>query len=314
MVAAYVNRRLRGATLGICLGLGLLFLSACSAPDVVASLDGKTILTTEGLIEQAKAMDLCLHEGKATLADQTDQDKNRFYKDVARQMMTDALIAKDEALVTNSDKLFADAWSEAVQRFGGEKGLLAQLQNYHISKEYFSDSLRSVARQKAHRTAFYTAHPVTEDAVKAYFEKHKKESALLTYSQVTVPTRSEAKEIVQKLKNSPKEIAEYESVVNNDLFEQTTFHRYTDIGYDDPDVVDTDIFTQPLGSVAFYYDASREIYAVVYLEGRKDAYKDVKKAVQNKVQEQQYLEYLNALAKKYDLRFDVNSVPQQTKR
>lgn len=53
----------------------------------------------------------------------------------------------------------------------------------------------------------------------------------------------------------------------------------------------------------FYYDRERELYLVVYVEGRKEEMKDVREVVEKRVENTHYLNYLNRRAKDLDLRF-----------
>lgn len=286
--------------------LGILFvcLTACGKDaDVVATLQGETILTREALLQEANTLDLVLHKGKQTVPAMTEDERQAFLLDVGHQLAIDKLIEADKSLAVDSASLSALAWQEALQRFGDEQGLMTQLQNLHLTKDAFLDSLRREAREKAHRTAYFAANPLTEEDLLTYYKKNPKQCTLLTYSQITVPTRAEAVEIVEKLHDSPREMAEYESVMNNDLFEKTSFSRFIDMGIDDRRVGDTDIFSQTLGTVDFYYDRERELYLVVYVEGRKEEMKDVREVVEKRVENMRYLNYLNRRAKDLDLRF-----------
>lgn len=297
--------QMRGSILCFFL-LGVLFvcLTACGKDaDVVATLQGEIILTRDALLQEANTLDLVLHKGKQTVPAMTEDERQAFLLDVGHQLTIDKLIEADKSLAVDSASLSALAWQEALQRFGDEQGLMTQLQNLHLTKDAFLDSLRREAREKAHRTAFFSANPLTEEDLLAYYKKNPKQCTLLTYSQITVPTRAEAVEIVEKLHDSPREMAEYESVMNNDLFEKTSFSRFIDIGIDDKRVGDTDIFSQTLGTVDFYYDRERELYLVVYVEGRKEEMKDVREVVEKRVENTHYLNYLNRRAKDLDLRF-----------
>ena len=293
--------------------LFMVCLTACGTEaDVVATLHGKVILTRDELLQQANDIDLVLNRGKSTLPSKTEEEREEFLLDVAHQLTMDKLIEGDTALSFDSTSLSTLAWKEALERFGDEQGLMTQLQNLRLTKDAFLDALRREAQEQAHRAAYFSAHPITEEELLTFYKKNPLQCTLLTYSQVTVPTRAEAVDMVEKLKDSPREIGEYERVVNNDLFEKTSFSRFIDIGIEDKRVRDSAIFQQTLGTVDFYYDREQELYLVVYVEGRKEEMKDVREVVKKQVETMRYLDYLNKLSKDQDLRFYPEAVPSST--
>ena len=286
------------------LSLLLVLLTSCKpAGDVVATLGGKVILTREELMQQAQILDRALHKGKDTLPEKTEKERNKVLLDLAHQLTLEKVIEADKTLSVDSSTLSAAAWQQALQRFGDEQGLMTQLQNLHLTKDAYLESLRCEASEKAHRAAYFAAHPVTEEELLDFYKKNPLSCTLLTYSQVTVPTRAEATDMVEKLKAAPRDIGEYESVVNNDLFDKTSFSRFIDVALNDERVRNTAIFEQTLGTVNFYYDQKAELYLVVYVEGRKDQMKDVRPLVVEQVENRRYLDYLNQLSKAEDLRF-----------
>ncbi len=299
-----VKRRWTAAFLS---GALLFFLTACKGPDgVVATLHGEPVVTTEDVQTAMPFFYQAFHEGKkeSTGSEESPED---LAARVANQLAEEKLVLSDTSLRTDIESVASEAWKKALERFGDEQGLISQLVSYGMTKEEFLASLRLSAAVEAHRKAYFEAFPVGAEELHSYYKKHKDEVSLLTFTEIRVPSRKEAVEIRDALEKDASSISEYESLLNGDGFEQTTFDRFVDVGRDAP-VPDPEVFRLRVGESAFYYDEDSELYSVVLIEGRKDREEDVQEALRAACEEERYRQYLNRLAKDQDLRIDSDAI------
>ncbi|MDY6085177.1 MAG: hypothetical protein SPI19_00295 [Peptoniphilaceae bacterium] len=276
-----------------------LLLGGCRAPGgIIATVDGETVLTGDRLRQEAALVD------KVLPIDATDQDAVRErYVALARQLTYEALIARDRKLSVDATAE-AVAANDAVQaRFGDAAGLQVQLDAFGVSAGELSGTLSEAAKASAHVKAFLAASPTTTDDIDRYIAKHPKEAALVSYTEITVPTRKEANEVKAALEADATAAVKGAEKYNRDLFEATTLGAYRDIAYDDARVPDEDLFAMAVGETEIFYQSDPRRYRVVHLDGKKDSRPDVEEHVRAVLDRERYLAYVNQLAKDHQLRF-----------
>ncbi|MDY6146828.1 MAG: hypothetical protein SPH80_04755 [Peptoniphilaceae bacterium] len=231
--------------------------------------------------------------------------------ETVQQMVMEEQVRQDPLVHVDSSERANELWTAALQRFGDEQGLMAQLESLGLTKEEYLQSIRNQAMVEAHKTEFIRQNSPSEEALKDFYRGNKKKCALLTFTKITVPTLSEAKEIRTQLKKDTGVISDYETRFNEDLFEKTSVTHHTDVGWGSPEAIDEDLFGQEAASIDLYYSKESGLYSIVYMESRKDAFSDVHDQVRSLVEEQRYMDHIRTLAKDLHVHIYEENLPSE---
>lgn len=295
---------------------GLIFLGAltgvlsgCGAPEgVLATVDGKVVLTKESLDQATMDFDRSLHEGRTSLSADQPETARAFARRVADQIVYEALIEADHDLPVDAGAEAIAQEEKATAKVADAEGLKNQLDAYGLSQNVYRKSLEASALARAHEKAYLDMHPSTPTMVQDYVKKKPNHVVLSSFVQMTVPTRAEAEDLVRRLKKDPKRTIREGEQLNQDVFPQTAFARFHEIGADDPRVVDDDLFALQKNEADFYYEEETGDYEVIFIEERKSALDQVADHAKKLLDQERYLAYINDLAVKHGLKYNRKAV------
>ncbi len=297
----------------LCLGVLLsLFLTACIGPkDAVATVDKVPISLQEFETADQIAQAVLPKESYSDPDEERKAARSR-QKEVLQMLVWEAIVRED---ASNSgldvEKPYQDLWKKTMDDFGDLKSLEVQLQSLGISEASFKSSLRREAMLDAHRKKIAKDMAPGKEDLEKFYQKNKDKCALISYIQVSLPTHAEAQELAKSWKKDPSTIPDSEAKYNGDLFENTRYDQFSNVGIHDPRLVDPDIFKQEKGEVNWTY--SNGLYYVITVTERLSAFSDVESQVRTLYEEENYLNYMKKLAGKYHVHLYENNLPAMDK-
>lgn len=291
----------------------LLMLSACSGPEnVVAKVNKKPISLEEFEEADQIAKNILPQKSYADPEEKLIHERDR-QKEVLQMLAWEAMIREDASSKgLDVDSASQKLWDQTMEEFGDEKSLKIQLDSLGISEIAFKSSLRREALIQVHRKKIAEELAPTEEELKKFYQKHQEKCALISYVQVSLPTHAEAKELAKSWKKDPSIIPDSEAKYNGDLFENTRFDQFSNVGIHDPRLADPEIFKQKKGTVNWYY--SNNLYYVISMTERLTAFSDVESQVRSLYEEESYLNYMKKLAGKLHVHLYEKNLPSMKQK
>lgn len=300
--------------------LNLALLSGCGLSSNVVMSVRDELITVDRFAEELQIFRLV--EEKAH-ADLTGDDQGRMTKEkleaamrereadrrdrLVDQLALELLVKHDPKLNKTEVQKQADAlYAEAVKRFGGEASLDNQLNAYQVSRDRFKASLYNQAMTKWHFEQFALIHPVSGADREAYYRKHRDEAVLLNFTEIVIPTKTEAKELVKLITEQPEEIGNLAEKYNNDPFDHTMVTNHERVGLGDDALISRDILKMSLSEVDYFYKDGR--YHVVYITHRNDHFEDLAEHIDKQLMAQRYKAYIDKLAMDEGLQIEKNNI------
>ena len=317
--------RLRSAPMAMAMGLGKfpkhapkarvfllllmgLLLVSCGAPrDAVAKV-GKTPIQVQEFEEADQIARAVLP--RETYTDPEDEQKasRARQKQVLQMLVWEAMIREDASNKgMDVEKPYQDLWNKTLDEFGDLKSLEVQLRSLGISEVSFKNSLRRQAMVETHRKKIAKVLAPSKEDLEKFYQKNQEKCALISYIQVSLPTRAEAQDLAKSWKKDPSSIPDSEAKYNGDLFENTRYDQFSSVGLNDPRLADPEIFKQEKESVNWYY--SNDLYYVIYVNDRRTAFSEVEPQVRTLYEEDAYLKYMKNLAGKLHVHLYEKNLP-----
>lgn len=240
--------------------------------------------------------------------EKADAEKRAYLTSILRTLAYEEVVKADinkQGLDVGSRLL--QLREEAEAKLGGPEGVQSQLENAKIPKELWEEALTRQARAQVHRENFERQHPVDEESLKKYARLKGKEAYLLTFIDVTVPTRFIAVDLEESLAADEINVEDLDNRFNHDLFERTSFQMVRDVGKGDSAVFDSGLYAQEPGTVVrYYYD---DLYHVVKMLERKTDFSEIRGHVEQLYMDDSYLRYVNQLARDQGLKIYPEQIP-----
>lgn len=308
--------------------LALFSLSACQeiGDDVVAKIGEKEIY-----LEELNQADQFFQSIKQTIQDQRNQLEAGPYfeensaeetgedqaqeasedlegkRQVLDQLVYEEMIRQDPNLqITDLETRTQTLWEASIDHFGGEEGLLAQLNTYGITEQTYYQSLENQTLVEGHQEAFRAANPISNEKLEKYYDSHEDTRALVSYVEIGVPTSGVAEEIAKELASEESNFSLYEEEYNNDAYENTYVKKYENMGIMDDDLLNEELLLLEVGEVEVYYQ--EDLYHVVAVQEKTDDFLTLQDHLEDLVFQEEYGEYIQSLSRDLDVQIFYENV------
>jgi len=314
------GRSLRGVR--AILVLSLLLLTGCGLPKNAIMSVKDELITADRFSEELQIFRLVEEKtetagsGEQALMTGEKLEEARLERESDRrerlvdQLALELLIRHDPLFDPTAVQRQADAlYADAVKRFGGEKSLTNQLDAYQVSGERFRASLYNQAMTTWHAEQFALTHPISASDRENYYNRHRKEAVLLNFTEIVVPTRTEAKALVKQIAEQPEEIGNLAEKYNNDPFDHTSVTNHERVGLGDDALISDELLDMALSDADYFFADGR--YHVIYITHRHDRFEELTAHIDRLLMNRRYKDYLDQLAMDQGLQIDRGHIPSQ---
>lgn len=285
-----------------------LLLGACSTSVTGVARVGDEVITTQ-VYEQQLAFFESVERVKNPPAEGKDiPDLTALTIDtlVFEQLAQNEMKGRQDEIT----RVFTERRQQIVDRLGGQDAYAAQLRGYQLTQEAFEASLRRQVVSDLHYERYASDHQPSEETLQEYIKKKGDEAKLIDFTEVVVPTNTESDNL---LKQFTAELPPFESLsakYNFDNFDTTWAAQHTAVGKGDESIFRTDILTQAVGTTRVHRYNS--LFHVITVTKRYDDFATMKDHVKDLFLKENYLAYMNELARDQHVRVFEDKIPKKS--
>lgn len=310
------------------LSLSLLLAACTQAPEDAVAVVGEKPISTAALLREDAYYEKVLNQGETyeaapavsldeeAEAEALEEQRIRAQatldrrREVLDQMVFDESLQQDtkirpQGVTAKVDELY----QEALDRFDGEEGLQAQLKAFGVTEVDYRAELEKEAYHLLHEEAYREYHPLSSEDLQKYYEGNREDMALVSYVDITVPTKSSADTVKATLTDDIGELAAIEEEYQNDIYDSTSVQEFQQIGAGDDRLVSRRILQQDLEAIEVYL--VDELYHVIIVKDKVTDYTALVDHVRDRAYKDHYESYIQSLSRQLEVKVFPDRIPKE---
>lgn len=198
-----------------------------------------------------------------------------------------------------------DLVQDLVEREGQEAILQDILRAYEITEEEFDSLLEREAILQLGREKALATHPISEEELNKYYEKHKEEFAEVSGCRLKVYTKNVGK----ALANEAKERSDVKSFLKSKETEGVSeYEEFEFLGKEDLGRYGDLIIKMESGGIDFFPDYDGVVY-VYYITDKRTDLESLKPRIKASMEDEVYLDWLNEIIRESQMEMNEKLIP-----